>query len=590
MTARACDSCRRRKVKCDGSAVCANCRTSQLHCQYTIPSRKRGPKVSRTVPLHDAPPPATIHTPSPTTQTDNGESQLWPSPTTRQYHAEFGNSFALSGSSPGFAPGNMTQKAQAIRDDLLQLITSALTPVSALEAVNSCIDLYMQYTFPTAPSVHEPTLRASALSFFSSTNTADVFQGHTRLEEIQNLRAFALLIALCASVSSVMPESLLAYRQVLAKPCLDASREIMRSIEDFDIAQPNSTSIAVRLFHSNALEHITGDSTLCYYILGQATLLIRSMRLHDEEALKSHDAIEAQLLRSLFWQIYAADQASACLRNRPFFLHELLFDGELSVRPHGESIIPMVDPAKLWSGDVFEERMLIGFHFLPRLWSSAAKLLSGIRIYGKENLGADKTHLIQKYMGFLGILDRLPHWLQAANVIISRDDSEGTQFQKTAFWTQRCTILVTFQCLRLVILQQCVDCKVWDVMGLNDEALTLSMVKIGIVNDFLQTLDDIPFIYLQIKGEPTASILAGVQRIRRVGSVLLQILDNVTDEIIVMRAEHYFARILDILAKLDSKSSAVLAELKELNPARFESSRALGESTTFLDLLSHQPP
>ncbi|KAL5331596.1 hypothetical protein ACEPPN_001130 [Leptodophora sp. 'Broadleaf-Isolate-01'] len=423
---------------------------------------------------------------------------------------QFGNSFALSGSSPGFAPGNMTQKAQAIRDDLLQLITSALTPVSALEAVNSCIDLYMQYTFPTAPSVHEPTLRASALSFFSSTNTADVFQGHTRLEEIQNLRAFALLIALCASVSSVMPESLLAYRQVLAKPCLDASREIMRSIEDFDIAQPNSTSIAVRIFHSNALEHITGDSTLCYYILGQATLLIRSMRLHDEEALKSHDAIEAQLLRSLFWQIYAADQASACLRNRPFFLHELLFDGELSVRPHGESVIPMVDPAKLWSGDVFEERILIGFHFLPRLWSSAAKLLSGIRIHGKENLGADKTHLIQKYMGFLGILDRLPHWLQAANVIISRDDSEGTQFQKTAFWTQRCTILVTFQCLRLVILQQCVDCKVWDVMGLNDEALTLSMVKIGIVNDFLQTLDDIPFIYLQIKGEPTASILAGV--------------------------------------------------------------------------------
>jgi hypothetical protein len=42
-------------------------------------------------------------------------------------------------------------------------------------------------------------------------------------------------------------------------------------------------------------------------------------------------------------------------------------------------------------------------------------------------------------------------------------------------------------------------------MGLNNQPLTLPLTKIEMVHDFVQTLDDIPFIYIQIKGEPTVS-------------------------------------------------------------------------------------
>lgn len=42
-------------------------------------------------------------------------------------------------------------------------------------------------------------------------------------------------------------------------------------------------------------------------------------------------------------------------------------------------------------------------------------------------------------------------------------------------------------------------------MGLNDQPLTLEITKIGTVHDFVQTLEDIPFVYLQVKGEPTVS-------------------------------------------------------------------------------------
>jgi hypothetical protein len=59
-----------------------------------------------------------------------------------------------------------------------------------------------------------------------------------------------------------------------------------------------------------------------------------------------------------------------------------------------------------------------------------------------------------------------------------------------------------------------------------------------------------------------------VERIRWVGSVLLEIIDNVSHETIIVRAEHYFIKLLDLLARLDSKSSDVLAELKEQSQAR----------------------
>ncbi|KAI9226056.1 MAG: nuclear protein, partial [Piptocephalis tieghemiana] len=41
---RACDTCRRRKVRCDGeSPVCSNCKSVQASCTYNDTARKRGP-------------------------------------------------------------------------------------------------------------------------------------------------------------------------------------------------------------------------------------------------------------------------------------------------------------------------------------------------------------------------------------------------------------------------------------------------------------------------------------------------------------------------------------------------------------------
>ncbi|KAJ5727474.1 hypothetical protein N7493_005294 [Penicillium malachiteum] len=363
----------------------------------------------------------------------------------------------------------------------------------------------MQYTFPTAPIVHEPTLRQYATSFFSGNGTRS-FAAPTTEEEVAYIRGFALLSGLCASVASVIPSSLLPYRHLIAKPSLDASREMLRLIEDYDVENPNSSSIVTRIFHTTASQNITGKTRLTYHILGQATLLITSMRLYSEESLQSHEPLESQLLRHVYWQIYAADQASLCMRSRPFHLHRLLYNEDATICKPGENpVIPQFDTSTALYDVEFEKRILHSFYFIPRLWHTAANLLFDMRECKGQVNEAKKSEFTRAYMEFLSIMDGLPYWLQASHVIFSPNDGDAEQFHKTAFWVQRCTIQVSFQCLRLVILQQCIDSGLCDIMGLNNQPTTFQMTKVGMIQDFVQTLDDIPFVFLLVKGEPTVS-------------------------------------------------------------------------------------
>ncbi len=176
------------------------------------------------------------------------------------------------------------------------------------------------------------------------------------------MRSFALLTALCASVASVIPDSMLSYWQTIAGPCLNASRDMLKAFEDYDLEYPTSSSIATRLLHTTALQHITGNAVLSNCVLSQAAYLVQSMRLYSEEALKAHDPLEAQLLRVLFWHTYAADRAALCLGSRPISLHEFLFNEELTVSPSAEGGISLIDMTRPWYESAFEDHLLLGFY------------------------------------------------------------------------------------------------------------------------------------------------------------------------------------------------------------------------------------
>ncbi|KAF2466652.1 uncharacterized protein BDR25DRAFT_205149, partial [Lindgomyces ingoldianus] len=540
---RACDSCKRRKVRCDASIPCANCRISHLDCAYTIPQRKRGPRMLPRSPIQASPAPQTPASMPPT-------PTMAPTPMMTVTTADgFASWEPADVDLPAIASPDSARSPRGIQDGLAVSLQAVLPSLNLLQVVTYCIDLYMQYTFPTAPLVHEPTLRANAALFFSDALPNPHHDAANEQERVALLRGFALVTAVCASVASVMPNSLIPYRHLLVKPFLHASRETLRSFEDYDLEHPNSASMVIRVFHSTALQHMTGKHGAAWHVQGQATLIAQTLHLYSEERLPRVDPVESKLLRLNFWHMYASDHVAAAFRDRTALLLEPLFYGGLTLQPDSGQEAPLVDPSKPWYDEAFEDRLLAGFHLFRRVSLSAAKLVLEIRKCAQVQGEQDRARLAQDYFEYTGLLDDLPHWLYVSNLETSDDDSEGVRFQKRSFWVQRCTILVTFHCFRLVILRQSTQSRMADITGLADDPLVLSMKNIEMISDFLQTLDDIPFIYLQVKGEPT------VERIRRVGTILLELRLTTSNDAIRKRARTYGRRLLDILAMLNSKAS-----------------------------------
>ncbi|KAL1887229.1 hypothetical protein Sste5346_010346 [Sporothrix stenoceras] len=146
---------------------------------------------------------------------------------------------------------------------------------------------------------------------------------------------------------------------------------------------------------------------------------------------------------------------------------------------------------------------------MPRLWSAAAGLIS--RISSPPPLPCPEP----AYLDFSVIPDHLPTWLQTPsliaakikhgnNISTSNPRSDGwDDFQNKAFWVQRCTIMMSFYCARLLILQKCIEHDRCAIVGMTNAPLPIQMKKIDMVLDFLRELEEIPFVYHQIKGEPS---------------------------------------------------------------------------------------
>ncbi|RSM08863.1 hypothetical protein CDV31_008002 [Fusarium ambrosium] len=266
------------------------------------------------------------------------------------------------------------------------------------------------------------------------------------------MRAFTLVTALCAMVVSIMPESLLPYRDHLTKPFLSASREMLSCFEIHDLDCPTSASLTIRMFQSAALQHVTGKANAAFHVHGHAALLAQRLRLYSERSIEQYDALEGQLLRMNFWHLYASDMTAAALQSRPFTLRESLFDEPLTLKSEGPRDVSLLDPA------------------------------------------------------------------------------------------------ISYHCMRLAILQQCIESKAYEIAGFDGYTPALLIKKMEMVQDFMLTLEDIPVLYLQVKGEPH------VERIRRVGAILLEFIQVVEDEHLQSRAKGLLRRLLDVLAKLDSKA------------------------------------
>lgn len=305
IASRACDGCKRRKVKCDTSQPCANCHISRLACEYTACPRKRGPKVATLAIIPDTPP-----TEGPIVEQDVAFSLQQPCPLSNTYarsQQEELSLWRLVNNSNSSNVGDLVYPSRLCRlidDTLVDSMRTQLPALSMAEIVTCCIDLYMQYTFPTAPLVHEPTLRADVMLLFGGEPSNHAFDDDDddddEEQRLSQMRAFAMLTALCASVASVMPSHLLPYGYLVTKPFFNASREMLSGFESFDLEYPSSASLTIRIFHSTTFQQTTGKTSAAWHVYGHAALLAQSLHLYREESLVRHDPVESCLLRTNF--------------------------------------------------------------------------------------------------------------------------------------------------------------------------------------------------------------------------------------------------------------------------------------------------
>ncbi|PSN72106.1 hypothetical protein BS50DRAFT_672962 [Corynespora cassiicola Philippines] len=568
MLRNACDACKRRKVKCDGTQPCGTCTVSRLDCQYSKP-RKRGPKPARArQALAHAP--ATEHIPDETARyathitIDSGascsQSSLVASTpdrvpsTTPSVSPWIVPHMITSPCSERVTIGSYnTSGVELIWRTLIARVKNALPSLTLLEIADECIHICMRYMFCMAPIFHEPDLREAVTYFFSNESTSPIFDAGDDPQRIDRMRSFAVLTSVCASVAAAIPKAILAYKHDILRPFLDASRHTLRLYEDYDLEYPDSTSLAIRMLQSFALQHEMGKTGLAWHILSQAALLARRMRLYDEDTIKASPPMEGQLLRRLFWHMYLSDQAAAMMKNRVVLLHESLFDGELTLKFIGETDQPMLDMNRSGYQGVSEQQLFTGYDLGRRVFCAATTLFIAMKDYIRTNglgfqqeNGAEKMRLTQHYLDFVGAMDDLPSWLEHAKQV----EAGGiVDYQKMAPGIQFCSIESFFHCIHLILMQEAINGGVVEIMGLSDQKLTLMMRKLAIAHDFLQGLRMAPFVVIQIQGEPM------VEKLRRVGIVLLEISENADNESIQKRSRSYLTQLLDTLSRLDSKAS-----------------------------------
>lgn len=386
-----------------------------------------------------------------------------------------------------------------------------------------CVDAFMRYIFPNTPIAHEPTLR-TATTLFDAGPGGELFDEQPTTE---NLKLFSLITALCALVISAMPQELLRARKALIWPFYYASRSMLRVYEEYYLEFPDSSSYYIRMWQSAALQNTTGRDRASWHIHGEGILLAVRARLYDEETISRLPLLEAHLLRANFWLMYLADKTAAAFEARPCMIHGDYLTDRLTLREQGDHQDLLLDQSRAHNGNFLESRLIMGFHLKRRLWAAAADLIREIRLFANRDAsyhglpleispttgGAadpDVAKLAEMYRDFVGYVDDLPSWLRSpdqaeAKVLDGPVDPHVVEYQATSFWAQRSNIMSVFHCMKLVVLQKCLDVGVPSVVGLGGEPVSWALHKLEIARDFLREVQIVPFACFKVQGEPAVS-------------------------------------------------------------------------------------
>ncbi|KAJ6070552.1 hypothetical protein N7467_011871 [Penicillium canescens] len=417
---------------------------------------------------------------------------------------------------------------------------------------------------------HEASLRATVSRFFISASGGDDptengaqisrwFAADNEQERIGALRSYTVLTALCAAVTYVLPESLLPNKHLIAPLFLRATRETLRIYEDYDLEHPNSSSLTIRLFLSSAIQIATGTQGVAFHILSEAGLIAMRMGLYDESSLEGREPIEENLLRNAFWQLYVCDKTALVMKARPVTIHESLFETELTLKTHSRSFVPLFEVGWESSGAGIEECLVEGFHVIRRLWAMAARVIQAMESKSRRtwdahaDMEAYRESIWQLSETYFEMIT-LTNWPQSPGALSPGVSQDVDQHLSKILQRQRTSYLISLHCIKVFVLNTAIQCNMTEVIGLSAEPLMLAMRQIELAQDFLNILESVPFLYLQAEGEHCA------EKIRRVGSLLLELAHTAENDVVKFRAHQCAMRLINMLARLNSKASDTMGQ------------------------------
>lgn len=391
------------------------------------------------------------------------------------------------------------------------------------EVMQNCIDLYMEWIFPLSPLACEARIRTGVTTVLNTANNyaeavdpnllgaRDETSASAHLGLLE-MRTFCLITALCSITCCVVPDTAWRAGNSLAWPLLQASRNMLACYQDVDIQAPESSSIVIRYYQANAL-HALGKTRTSWHVMGEALRLAQEMRLFDEATYQSVDAVEGQILRNVFWHMHSGDKSASILNNVPITLHRILLGSPITTEVYGQHQTQLIDAPRSPDSPDFEQQLCQGFNMCQRMWSTASDVLVDIQVlvhvHSRFNLdvpasGLAKAAITDSYMSFSRVIDDLPTWLRDPMSVNGPDD-RSRMSRRRAFWTQRANLVVTFHCLRLILLQRCAEHGLSSLLGLCDDETMLAFRKTEIASDLLNAATGVPFEALQANGEPCVS-------------------------------------------------------------------------------------
>lgn len=357
---RACDCCRKRKVKCDGADPCSPCKKASIQCAYLQPPKKKGPKGLRS--------PGVLHAlrrindtvaegPSSTSmspeQQNNphfagwgwGTQQQQPhSPTALQHHEQ---SIPPPTSLPYDAQSEYSQ-----RPELAQANSLSQVPQQQQQQQHYTQSIYRQdagwspsdtlsagsegHPAVTSPAQSEHYQRSLRLPSDSLPPYVQLFFTHmfpimpiidgsqyldpnlyTNIASM-NPDLYCFLCALCATTIVQLDASIPTPPPLRPGRATDDvfADEVTRERKHYDyVANTSTLSVMTSFFlfcyHGNH-EHYEH----AWFFLQESITFAENLCLDDEEAYAKLDPVEAQWRRRLYWLLFITERAYAVQRRK----------------------------------------------------------------------------------------------------------------------------------------------------------------------------------------------------------------------------------------------------------------------------------